>query len=47
MQNIRIDVKFDEEFKSELRIGLKCKEKPVKLLKILKNHGKVYSVMNR
>ena len=28
MRNTIIDVKFDEESKSKLRIGLTCKEKP-------------------
>ena len=28
MCTTKIDVKFDEEFKSELRIGLQCKGKP-------------------
>ena len=28
MRTTIIDVKFDEESKSELRIGLPCKEKP-------------------
>ena len=52
MRTTIIDVKFDAESKSELRIGLRCKEKPEiaenfrKILKLLveKNDVKKYLV---
>ena len=50
MRTTKIDVKFDEESKSEVRIGLPCKEKPEyaencrKIIKLLleKNDVKKY-----
>ena len=52
MRTTIIDVKFDEESKSEVRIGLPCKEKPEnaencrKIIKLLveKNEVKKYLV---
>ena len=40
MQTTIIDVKFDEELKCELRIGLSCKEKPGNCKNLSKNEGK-------
>ena len=41
MQTTIIDVKFDEKFKSEVRIGLPCKEKLGNCKNLSKNEGKV------
>ena len=35
-----IDVKFDEGFKSELRIGLPCKDEPENCKNLSNNEGK-------
>ena len=39
-QTIKIDIKFDEEFGSDLWIGLPCKEKPGNRKNLRNNEGK-------
>ena len=39
-----MDVNFDEESESQLRIGLPCKEKPANHKNLLKNDGKFWKI---
>ena len=47
MQTTIIDVKFDKELKSELRIRLPCKAKPGNCKNLSKNEGKFQKIAGK
>ena len=47
MQTTIIDIKFDEEFKPELRIGLPCKGNPGNRKNLSKKKGKFQNIAEK